>query len=780
MPVRNHRHGYALASVLALAGLLACVPAAPSASLGGTVRGERGAHARASRSVENLSAFARLYGYVRYFHPSDEASAVDWERFAVLGARRVKDASSADVLRRELVGLFARIAPTVRIHLERAAPPLTDLAAPSDTQGVDVVAWQHQGVALGTIHLYQSHRVGRVSESLRFPAIASFSQGVDVTMHRGKDVRVEAVARAMGPASRAALTLQVLDATGATSVRDETRIASADWQRYGIESHLDPEARWLVVGGVRTGSAALSFDDFRVLVRTGPSDAWTDVPLTDAGFESGAPPKPTMPTGGSGGWFGIAPGNQFRIQGPDAHRDSRHLTVAKPFTVQRREPLFAERPAPGAVVRKAIGGGLVADIPLALYSRDGHTIGSAPLPADPTLDAALDRVAIDRLDASDEALRAADVIIAWNVMQHFYPYFDVVDADWHAALTEALERTQRDRDAQDLLQTLRLMIARLADGHGTVSHPVTDGRAGLPLIAEIVEERIVIVAHDTTASEGCIERGDVIASIDGVDALRSLGELERFVSGSKQYKRVRALATLGEGPRGSTARLILARDTARVVCDVSRRGRTGVREARPPAIASLAEDVMYVDLTRAPIAAIRSRIEELAASDAVIFDMRGFPASDGEVLRHLTGDTLYSAHFSIPRYIAPDRVDVVGYDTERWVLPPLQPRFRGRIAFLTDARAMSTAESVMGIVEHYRLGEIVGQPTGGVNGNQNPFHLPGGYEVRWTGMRVLKHDGTQLHNVGVLPTVPIERTIEGIRRGRDEVLEAALAVVRAR
>ena len=34
-------------------------------------------------TIENLLAFAKLYGYVRYFHPSDAASSIDWERFAV-------------------------------------------------------------------------------------------------------------------------------------------------------------------------------------------------------------------------------------------------------------------------------------------------------------------------------------------------------------------------------------------------------------------------------------------------------------------------------------------------------------------------------------------------------------------------------------------------------------------------------------------------------------------------------------------------------------------------
>ena len=44
--------------------------------------------------VANLHAFARIYGVVRWFHPSDAAATIDWNRFAVEGARRVIDDGS--------------------------------------------------------------------------------------------------------------------------------------------------------------------------------------------------------------------------------------------------------------------------------------------------------------------------------------------------------------------------------------------------------------------------------------------------------------------------------------------------------------------------------------------------------------------------------------------------------------------------------------------------------------------------------------------------------------
>ncbi|MEX2232990.1 MAG: S41 family peptidase [Cyclobacteriaceae bacterium] len=75
----------------------------------------------------------------------------------------------------------------------------------------------------------------------------------------------------------------------------------------------------------------------------------------------------------------------------------------------------------------------------------------------------------------------------------------------------------------------------------------------------------------------------------------------------------------------------------------------------------------------------------------------------------------------------------------------------------------------------YDLATIIGQPSAGTNGNVNMFQLPGGYRISWTGMKVLKHDGSQLHGVGILPDVYVEKTIKGVRQNQDEFLDKAIS-----
>jgi hypothetical protein len=54
------------------------------------------------------------------------------------------------------------------------------------------------------------------------------------------------------------------------------------------------------------------------------------------------------------------------------------------------------------------------------------------------------------------------------------------------------------------------------------------------------------------------------------------------------------------------------------------------------------------------------------------------------------------------------------------------------------------------------LGILVGDSIAGTNGNVNYIPHIGGYSIMWTGMKVLKHDGSQHHFIGFEPDYPVK------------------------
>src|SRR5688572_10108599 len=91
------------------------------------------------QEIENVAAFARLYGVVHHFYPSDAAASMDWTRFAVYGGGRVRNAANAAALAKALDDMFAPLGPGIIIATTLPAPPA--IGAPD----ASLVAWQYRG-----------------------------------------------------------------------------------------------------------------------------------------------------------------------------------------------------------------------------------------------------------------------------------------------------------------------------------------------------------------------------------------------------------------------------------------------------------------------------------------------------------------------------------------------------------------------------------------------------------------------------------------------------------
>ncbi len=428
----------------------------------------------------------------------------------------------------------------------------------------------------------------------------------------------------------------------------------------------------------------------------------------------------------------------------------------------------------GDVYAMDLGRGVKALVPLAVFAdaagtlprRATQTAAPAPFPA-------------GLWSAGDRATRLGGVVIAWNVFRHFYPYFDVVGTDWNAVLNWALQKAATDRGAAEFLTTLRRMVAELKDGHGWV----TDRRAAqpsrVPIVAEWIEGRLIVTGI-AGAAVGQVRAGDEIVGINGTPAAAALEHAETLISGATpQWKRTRSSFEVLSGPAGQACELAVRPvgvTTTRAVTLVYAPATAIASDPRPTgAIAELEPGIWYVDVTRAQDKDVDEVLPKLAMAKGIVFDVRGYPRVTPRWLQHLTTAPMRSAQWHLPVVDRPGEMTFVRGG--EWNLQPLQPYLAAKRVFLTNGGAISYAESTMGIVEHYKLGEIIGEATAGTNGNVSPLELPGGYGISWTGMKVLKQDGSRHHGVGIAPTVPVARTLAGVAAGRDEVLDRGVALL---
>jgi len=192
--------------------------------------------------------------------------------------------------------------------------------------------------------------------------------------------------------------------------------------------------------------------------------------------------------------------------------------------------------------------------------------------------------------------------------------------------------------------------------------------------------------------------------------------------------------------------------------------------------------IWYLNLDAVEMDTINKLLPQLEQSKAIICDLRGYPKGNHGFINYLMSiDDTTQAWMQVPEIFYPDHERIIGFQNHNWIdFMKAEKPYLGskKVVFIIDGQAISYAESYMGYIEGYKLATIVGQPTAGTNGNVNPFTLPGGYKISWTGMKVVKHNGTQHHGVGILPDIYVEKTIRGVKEGRDEFLEKALEIVK--
>jgi len=722
--------------------------------------------------IQNLRAFTKLYGYVKYFHPSDEASQIHWHKFAVYGAEKVKNAKSHQDLKALLEELFLPIAPTIRIYLSGEKP--ADLAKhfPEDTTGLKVVTWQHKGVGFGKARsIYQSIRLNKKNKIFGAgQGFGTVTQGINAIEYRGKEFKLKAHVKTDvgGLGNQGQLWLRVDRENKKIGFFDnmaDRPIKTIEWRAYEIKGKVDDDALKIFFGCILNGSGRVWVDDFQLSVK---NEKWEPVDVENPGFEeedeNHRPKK----------WFYGGQGYFFNTTEEMPYKGRKCLVIKSEMRFFTGK-LFENHPEIGEVINKKLEANLFCQVPLALYSDENRTLGENDKYPFTRLKSELKAIDVENITADNESVRLANVVITWNVFQHFYPYFDVVNVDWGKELTNTLKETLTNKDEKDFFYTINRLVAKLQDGHAGVYHKIQMKEAGLPFKVDWIENQVVITVSKDPQN---FQIGDIILAIDGKKAKQVLLDAEEYISGSPQWKRVKSLRRFGYGDQGIKAGLKIRRRKEILEIEAERNFKELVTEPSTPNIQKFENNIYYINLTKATMTEINEKISELAEAKGVIFDLRGYPKGNHQVICHLLREKDTSmAWMRVPQIIYPDQDNRVGWEKHGWGLMPKKPQIRAKVLFLTDGRAISYAESFMSFIEHHKLGEIVGQPTAGTNGNVNPFVLPGAFRVTWTGMKVLKHDGSQHHLIGIQPTVPMKRTIKGVIVGRDEFIEKALEII---
>ncbi|WP_456278388.1 ABC transporter permease subunit [Bacillus sp. AK128] len=551
------------------------------------------------QQVQNIATFAKVFGYVRYFHPSDQVVFTDWNTFASEGVSEIKNATDEQQLMAIIEKSFSQIAPTIQFTYkdEEAKNPFIDIQ--QDDPNVELVAWQHRGL--------------------------------------GK-------------------------------------------------------------------------------------------------------------------------------------QDSPYISqrvAYKPGTVAG--PLFEGLPKQEEIIVKKISENITMHLPLAIYRDEKMVLDNAEM-----------EFFEKNLPLDDVDVRVGNIIIAWNMIKHFYPYKSEMKEPWDDVLIPALNETLKASTEQEYLDAFKKMLVATNDGNATIKILGSNEKIMLPFRATIKNGNLEIIA---ASPDSPFRVGDIVLKKNGKPVSNQFMAIMDLETGSDQYRMYKAINSLISEYVGEKVNFTLKRGESEIDVEMNVTEEVEVDEFnRNIAIEEMENGIYYVNLDGLKMKDLEPFMNELLQAKGVMFDLRGTPdPSTKVILSHLVKDQVIGAQYKIPHIIYPDLENLAGYDqlfTQNWTFEPKEPSFKGKVVFLAYSGTHGLAESYLSVVEENNLAEIVGDMTAGSSGDIYKAKLPGNLVFTWTSMKVEKSNKDQFHGVGVRPTIPVQSSNEQSESIQDEYVEKGIEVIK--
>ncbi len=373
----------------------------------------------------------------------------------------------------------------------------------------------------------------------------------------------------------------------------------------------------------------------------------------------------------------------------------------------------------------------------------------------------------------------------WNIVEYWFPYRDLLEQSWENELTAFIPRIAQASTADEYKRELLAFISRIHDTHANLwssldARPPV-GTCTIPVTLRFIENQVVVTGFTDVASGPAsgLKRGDVVTALDGVPVTQLVERWSPFYAASNQPTRLRDIAaSMTRGACGAVP-IRVSRDSAPLELKPERTqpkpgpvpGATHDRSGE--AFQKLSPEVAYLKLSSVKASQADAYVEAAAGTKGMIIDIRNYPS---EFVVFALGSHLVDRPTEFARFTAGDPTSPGAF---HWrgapiSLMPASPRYTGKIVILVDETSLSQAEYTTMAFRSAPNAVVVGSTTAGADGNVSPIPLPGGLRSMISGIGVFYPDKKPTQRIGIVADIEARPTIQGVRSGRDEVLEAAL------
>lgn len=388
----------------------------------------------------------------------------------------------------------------------------------------------------------------------------------------------------------------------------------------------------------------------------------------------------------------------------------------------------------------------------------------------------------------DTGYRLLSLFRYWSIIQYYFPYKYLIEEDWKEVLEEFIPKFINTKNELEYKLTILELIARVHDTHANIwgwdnTLQKNKGLKYTPLKIRFVENKAVVSSYhnEELGKESGLFKGDIIAKINNQT-------VDDIIKGELKYSPASNYTT----QLRNIGRNLLRTNDSIIVVDYVHEGKSQTTKLktyssnkinifkndlrRDTCFKYINKDIAYLYLGTIKSKYLPQIMEEIKDTKGLVIDLRCYPSefvvfSLGGYLMPTSKEFVKfsKSRITAPGFFAMTKSTKVGYKNDNW--------YKGKLIILINEMTQSQAEYTTMAFRVAPTATIIGSTTAGADGNVSKFYLPGGIMTMISGIGVYYPDGRETQRIGIVPDIELKPTIEGIKRGKDEVLEKAIEII---
>lgn len=388
----------------------------------------------------------------------------------------------------------------------------------------------------------------------------------------------------------------------------------------------------------------------------------------------------------------------------------------------------------------------------------------------------------------DEGFRLLALYKYWNMIQYFFPYKHLVDKNWNTTLKEYIPKFIQAKDELEYELAAVQIIGDIKDTHANLwdgNEKIKEMRGTYypPFHVQFIEDKLVVTDYynPELAAVAELKPGDAITHINGKTTESIVNSLRGYYPASNDAAKMRNISTdllrskdsqisiqyVSDGQKKQKDLMLYLQDSLNMY--------RWYRRDDALCYKLLDGNIGYITLKSIKESDIAAIKEAFKGAKGIIIDIRNYPST--------------FVPFSLGTYFVSSSTPFVKFTngnidnpgeftfTEPIKIPKSGKSFSGKLVVIVNELSQSQAEYTAMAFRAGNNTTIIGSTTAGADGNVSSIVLPGGLRTMISGIGVYYPDGKETQRIGIVPDLEVKPTINGIKNGKDELLEKAIELI---